>query len=141
MTTWTVVTILDPYGPDHIGAVRGRVDAYGYNVHTAVVAADTADDAINTVREAFRVVGADRINPTDQDPPHADRWTVIGLASNGACAIHNTVAVIAGEHEVHGRRDSPLSHRWTRAVDAPTATEADQAGYKAAADQYNTTWD
>ncbi|MFG1846872.1 hypothetical protein [Micromonospora carbonacea] len=141
MATWTVLTIVDPYGPDYIAAVAGRVDAFGHDLHTARVSASTADEAIRLVREAFHVVGPDRVTADDTTPHLADRWTVVGLASNGVCATHKVMAVIVGEHEVVGRRESALSHRWTKVVDAPTADDAEKAGYQAAAEQYADTWD
>lgn len=141
MPTWTVITVTDRHHPDHIGAVQGHADVAGHNVHTAVVTAGTADDAINTVREAFRVVGAHRVTANPDRTPHADQWTVVGVAGNGVCASHTVVAVIAGKHEVEGSRDSMVSHRWTQVVDAPDAQAAEEAGYKAATDVYADTWD
>ncbi|MER7166807.1 hypothetical protein ABT336_12185 [Micromonospora sp. NPDC000207] len=137
---WTVITHLNYGGYDHIGAVSGRVGAYGHNIHAAHVSARSADDAINQVREAFHLIGPDRVTADDAVPPKADRWTVVGLADNGTCATHTVLAVIEGGHEVHGRRDSMLSHRWTRIVDAPTAEAAERAGEEAAAADYADTW-
>lgn len=140
MATWTVITVLSPHGNDHIGAVNGYVDVYGDDIHTANVTAATADDAINRVREAFRIVGPDRVTADTTVPYPADRWTAVGLGDTGVCASHTVTAVLVGEHEVHGHRDSLLSHRWTRVVDAPTAQAARDAGYKAAAVEYDDTW-
>ncbi|MFF0822506.1 hypothetical protein ACFYUR_19255 [Micromonospora haikouensis] len=140
MATWTVITITGT-SPDHIGAVAGRHTAYGHNVHTAYVTARTADEAIEWTRDAFRTIGPHLITADTSTPPHADRWTVVGLASNGPCATHTVDAVLPGEHEVQGRRESMLSHRWTRVVDAATADDAEKAGYRNAADDYNATWD
>ncbi|MFI1194174.1 hypothetical protein ACH4T9_13065 [Micromonospora sp. NPDC020750] len=141
MGTWTVITRLDQYGHhDHIGAVPGYANAYGDSIHTTAVTADTADDAIGQAREAFRTVGPNQILANTNTPPPADQWTVVGLADNGGCASCRVTAVIEGEHEAQGHRDSMLSHRWTRVVDAPTAEEAVSAGYLAAAAVYDATW-
>ena len=141
MATWTVITVLDPDGADVLGAVNGRVDVYGRNIHTTAVGAATADDAIRTVHDAFRTVGFGRVTADSNIPYPADRWTVVGVASNGVCATANALAVIVGEHKVEGARESMLSHRWTETVDAPTAGAAERAGQKAADGRYNTSWE
>lgn len=149
MTTWTVISTVERLGglddacTGHpLAAIEGRAQAAGFNIHTATVDADTADAALDTVREAFRIAG--NITP-NCDPMHgptitADRWTVIGTATNGVCATHNVVAVVAGEHTVQGRYESMLSHRWERVVDAPDVHAAENAGHKAAAEVYDESW-
>ena len=141
MATWTVITVVDPDGADVLGAVNGRVDVYGHNIHTTAVGAATADDAIHTVHAAFRTVGFGKVVADSSIPYPADRWTVVGVASNGVCATANALAVIVGEHKVEGTRESMLSHRWTEMVDAPTAGAAERAGQKAADDRYNASWE
>ncbi|MEV5211248.1 hypothetical protein AB0K35_27630 [Micromonospora sp. NPDC053740] len=149
MTTWTVISTVERLGglddalTGHpFAAIEGRAEVAGFNIHTAVINAATTDAAFDVVREAFRIAG--NIAP-NCDPMHspivADRWTVIGTATNGVCATHNVLAVVAGEHTVHGRCESMLSHRWERVVDAPDVHAAESAGHKAAAEVYDETWD
>ena len=141
MPTYTVITVLGHFH-DHLGAVEGRVDVFGHNIHTTVVGAGTADEAIGQVRDAFRTVGGpERVSPDTTTPYPADRWTVVGVASNDVCATANALAVIVGEHKVEGTRESVLSHRWTEMVNAPTADAAERAGQKAADGRYNTSWE
>lgn len=141
MATWTVITVLGHFH-DHLGAVEGRVDVFGHNIHTTVVGAGTADEAIGQVRDAFRTVGGpERVSPDTTTPYPADRWTVVGVASNDVCATANALAVIVGEHKVEGARNTMLSHRWAEVVTAPTALEAVRDGQKAADDRYNASWE
>lgn len=143
MTTWTVLSYISHSGSTRSGifvaAIRGRVNAYGMDLHAATVTADTADDALAAARDAFRIVGTAAPN-AHEFPPEASRWTVIGTADSGVCASHNTIGVVAGEHTVEGVYQTELQHRWVQVVDAPDATAAELAGYKAAAEQYNETW-
>lgn len=148
MPTWTVIStvtrtggIHDTYDGDPIAAIPGHADVYGDSVHTATVQAGTADEALNTTRAAFRVAGSITANTPTGSPTLNGRWTVVGVADSGGCASHRTVAVIAGEHTVQGRYESPLSHRWARVVDATDARTADHAGYRAADESYADTWD
>lgn len=147
MPTWTVISTVAPasYIDDtHTGepfaVIPGRVDVYGCTLHAAVVSADTADQAVTAVREAFRVAGNITPNTGPDSTILGGRWTVIGTADNGLCASHRVLAAIPGEHEVTGRYESMTSHRWVRVVDATNAVDADRAGYKAAAELYDDTW-
>ncbi|WP_433460606.1 hypothetical protein [Micromonospora sp. CA-248212] len=150
MPTWTVISTVERLGglndacTGHpFAAIEGRADVAGFGIHAATVTADTADAAFDVVREAFRIAGniATNRDPNNGPPIVVDRWTVIGTATNGVCATHDVRAVVAGEHTVHGRYESMLSHRWERVVDAPDVGAAESAGYKAAAEVYDETWD
>ncbi len=147
MPTWTVISTVTPAGyidnahTAHLLAViPGRVTVYGHTLHTAVVSADTADQAAATVREAFRIAGNITPNTGPDSPNHGGRWTVIGTADNGLCASHRVHAMIPGEHSVEGRYESMTSHRWVHVVDAPDGGVAAWTGYKAAAETYDDTW-
>ncbi|MEV1013884.1 hypothetical protein AB0I89_24325 [Micromonospora sp. NPDC049801] len=149
MPTWTVISTVERLGGlndactgHQLAAVEGRAEVAGFNIHTATVTADTAAAAFDVVREAFRIAGNVATNRDPMESPiAADRWTVIGEADNGVCANYSTLAVVAGEHTVHGRYESMLSHRWERVVDAPDVHAAEAAGHKAAAEVYDETWD
>ncbi|MET8278377.1 hypothetical protein [Micromonospora sp. NPDC005174] len=149
MPTWTVISTVERLGglddacTGHpFAAIEGRADVAGFGIHTATVNAETPDTAFDLVREAFRIAGniAPNCGPMDS-PIAADRWTVIGTATNGVCATHDVRAVVAGEHTVHGRYESMLTHRWERVVDAPDVHAAEVAGHKAAAEVYGESWD
>lgn len=145
MPTFTVISQtsrlgLAPLTASPLCAIAGRVEVYGSGVHVAYpVRAVDADAAMETVREAVRLLGG---IPEQHDVrvPAAERWTVIGLADNGSCPSWSTVCAVAGEHEVQGRWESMLSHRWDHVVDAPDAQAAEDAGYQQAAERYQEAW-
>ncbi|MEU7978348.1 hypothetical protein AB0B63_07420 [Micromonospora sp. NPDC049081] len=147
MKTWTVISTVthaggidDTHTAHPFAAIPGRADVYGHTVHAALVQADTADQAITATRDAFRIAGHITPNTSPDSPILDGRWTVIGTADNGLCASHRVLAVIAGDHEVDGRYESTMSHRWVQVVAASSAADADRAGYKAAAETYDDTW-
>jgi hypothetical protein len=143
MTTWTVISTtarmgVGPLTAQPFAAIQGRVDVAGRSLHVTTVDAVSADSAMAAVRDAVQIVGG--IPHQDELYAHAERWTVIGRADNGTGPSWDVVAMVADEHEVEGRYESMLSHRWVRVVDAPTASDAEDVGYRAAAVDYEDAW-
>lgn len=125
---------------DPVAAIAGRHDAAGHDLHIAHLSATGPQEAMDQVRDAFRILGG-APDQSGRDEPHInDRWTVIGTADSGSCPSWSVLAVIPGEHKVEGRWDFFGEHRWDTHVDGPKAADADDAGYRRAGQLYNEAW-
>ncbi len=144
MPTFTVISRTDRIGDttslDPFAVVAGSVEVAGTSLHLAVVDAPDPDAAMRQVRDAARTMAGvpvqDHHNPLTYD----GRWTVVGFVDRGVCPSWQVAAVIPGEHDIWGDYDSMLSLRWSAVVEASDARSAESAGWKAAGELFEDSW-
>lgn len=142
MPTYTVISQVDRHmdgaTASPIAAIAGDVEVFGFSLHTAHVVVENAEAAMSTMR------GVVCDAPFTRGDTAAATWTVIGVVDKGVCPSWSVVAIVVGVHEVLGRYDHMLTHRWVRVIDDVNATSvdaADSVAWKLAAEMYDQAWD